>query len=245
VDREDILAEMRRTAAENGGQPLGMGRFEIATGIKGSDWGRYWARFGDLQRDAGLQPNRLNTAYTEDHLFLHLITLARELGHYPTSREMLVRRNNDPDFPHRTVYSQRWSKAELVANLLAWCMDKPEYEDIVAMLKPLAEKRPTSSTHDSDTNQDGKSASYGFVYLLRGHPGQYKIGFTNLVDRRVAELGATAAVELELIHEIKTDDPSGVEAYWHKRFNEQRLRGEWFRLTSADVKAFKRWRRIY
>lgn len=80
---------------------------------------------------------------------------------------------------------------------------------------------------------------------MRRHPGQYKIGFTNLVDRRVAELGATAAVELVLIHEIKTDDPSGVEAYWHKRFYEQRLRGEWFRLTPADVKAFKRWRRIY
>lgn len=142
VDREEILAEMRRSAAENGGQPLGMGRFEIATGIKGSDWGRYWARFGDLQRDAGLQPNRLNTAYTEDHLFLHLITLASELGHYPTSREMAVRRNSDRDFPHRTVYSQRWSKAELVASLLAWCMDKPECEDIATMLKPLAEKLP-------------------------------------------------------------------------------------------------------
>jgi Meiotically up-regulated gene 113 len=86
---------------------------------------------------------------------------------------------------------------------------------------------------------------YGFVYLARGHPGEYKIGRTNLVDRRLSELGATASVEQRLIHEIKTDDPSGVEAYWHQRFRVKRMRGEWFKLNAADVSAFKRWRRIF
>ena len=71
---------------------------------------------------------------------------------------------------------------------------------------------PETATGDAET--DG----YGFVYLLQGHPGEYKIGYTKLVDRRVAELGAIASVEPKLMHEIKTDDPSGVEAYWHKRF---------------------------
>lgn len=80
---------------------------------------------------------------------------------------------------------------------------------------------------------------------MRGHPGQYKIGRTNLVDHRLPELGATSAVEPTLLHEIKTDDPVGVEAYWHARFADKRMRGEWFRLNAADVKAFKRWRRIY
>jgi Meiotically up-regulated gene 113 len=66
-----------------------------------------------------------------------------------------------------------------------------------------------------------------------------------LVDRRLSELGVTASVKHELAHEIKTDDPSGVEAYWHRRFQAQRMRGEWFKLSAADVRAFKRWRRIY
>lgn len=92
---------------------------------------------------------------------------------------------------------------------------------------------------------DAETKGYGFVYLLRGHPGEYKIGYTKLVDRRVAELGAIASVEPKLIHEIKTDDPSGVEAYWHRRFEGKRMRGEWFRLDLHDVKAFKQWRRLY
>jgi len=48
-----------------------------------------------------------------------------------------------------------------------------------------------------------------------------------------------------MIHSIKTDDPSGVETYWHKRFDTKRLNGEWFDLNSADIKAFKRWQRIF
>jgi hypothetical protein len=80
---------------------------------------------------------------------------------------------------------------------------------------------------------------------VRGHPGEYKIGRTNLVDRRVSELGVTSPVEQTLVHEIKTDDPVGSEAYWHSRFGGKRMRGEWFRLNAADVRAFKRWRWIY
>jgi hypothetical protein len=61
----------------------------------------------------------------------------------------------------------------------------------------------------------------------------------------LSELGVTAAVEQQLVHEVKTDDPAGVEAYWHRRFEAKRMRGEWFNLDAADVRAFKRWRRVY
>jgi len=55
----------------------------------------------------------------------------------------------------------------------------------------------------------------------------------------------TSAVAHSLIHEIKTDEPVGLEAYWHNRFRDRRMRGEWFKLSAADIKAFKRWRRVF
>lgn len=61
--------------------------------------------------------------------------------------------------------------------------------------------------------------------------------------RRGNELKIQLPENLDLIHEIKTDDPSGIEAYWHRRFESKRMNGEWFDLNSGDIKAFKRWRK--
>ena len=76
------------------------------------------------------------------------------------------------------------------------------------------------------------------MYLLKA--GRfYKIGKTNAIGRREYELAIQLPSKPTLIHTIKTDDPTGIEAYWHKRFEQKRKNGEWFELAAADVAVFK------
>lgn len=63
---------------------------------------------------------------------------------------------------------------------------------------------------------DASAMCVGEHRLAQGHRGEYKIGRTNLVDRPPGELGAMAPIEYQLVHEIKTDDPAGVESSWHE-----------------------------
>jgi hypothetical protein len=77
------------------------------------------------------------------------------------------------------------------------------------------------------------------LYLMKSGK-HYKIGRSNAVGRREYELGILLPDPPSTIHKIKTDDPAGIEAYWHGRFSAKRKGGEWFELDAADVKAFKR-----
>ena len=143
MTKQHIVNEIRRTATANGGIPLGRQRFFTETGIKTSDWhGKYWARWSDAVREAGLEPNQKTLAYADDLLIEKFISLARELGRLPVSGDLRLKARNDSGFP--------------------------------------------------------------------------------------------------TVHVIRTDDPVGIEAYWHKRFESKRTNGEWFELSAEDVKAFRR-----
>lgn len=169
--------------------------------------------------------------------------LAEKLGHVPTSNELRHARAIDPTFPSRGVFDRLGSKQDRIARALAYCRATSSHRAVAALLE-------AAYADEADRGEGGlaraaEESALGFVYLARGHPGEYKIGRTNLVDRRLVELGAVSAVAPVLVHEIKTDDPVGVEEYWHRRFASRRMRGEWFRLTAGDVASFKRWRRIF
>jgi len=244
-DRNEILYEIKRTARANGGKPLGRSRFEQETGINPYAWGRYWSRFSDAQREAGFEPNLLNEALEFDVVVEKYVALIRELGKIPTNAELRIRRTQDPEFPSPNTFARLGNKNERVPRILAYCRDKPGYEDVVALCSTVSGPKDASNDEPVLLDADGAATRVGFVYLIRGRRGEYKLGHMSVVDRRLSELATGSSVDLEVVHEIKTDDPLGVEAYWHQRLSKSRIKNEWFKLSSSDVRAFKRWRRIF
>ncbi|MFZ3031749.1 MAG: GIY-YIG nuclease family protein [Candidatus Moraniibacteriota bacterium] len=236
ITKEKILEEIKRLAKENGGVPLGFSRFEQETGIIPYDWQKYWARFGDAQKDAGYLPNKLQGAHSDEFLIEKLIVLMRKMGKFPTALEIRVERNNDPELPHHHTFQRLGTKDQLAAKIIDYCKEKTGYDDIMKLCQTVFKKSVTRHINDVGT-------SFGEVYLFKSGR-YYKIGKTNDTVRRGSELRIQLPEDLDLIHSIKTDDPSGIEAYWHKRFDSKRMNGEWFNLNSSDLKAFQRWRRI-
>jgi hypothetical protein len=238
MNKQRILEEIKRTAKANGGKPLGAGRFLQETGIKDSDWkGRYWARWGDAVKEAGLTPNVLQVPYAEDHLAQKLIGLSRELGRFPGRYEIVLKRRSDPTFPAHSVFYNRFGrKSDLVAGVLAYCRTHAGFEDVIPFCE-AAQQEPDAT--DSPEEAGDEQEEEGFVYLLKSGR-YYKIGKTNAVGRREYEVALRLPEKLQKLHEIRTDDPTGIEAYWHNRFATKRKGGEWFDLDAADVRAFKR-----
>ncbi|HEY4518648.1 MAG TPA: hypothetical protein VJG48_03460, partial [Candidatus Paceibacterota bacterium] len=90
MSKEYILSEIRRTAKENGGKPLGEARFESESGIKPYDWGRFWVKFGDAQQEAGYLPSQFQSAYADEILIEKLVNLTNKLGKFQGQRERIV-----------------------------------------------------------------------------------------------------------------------------------------------------------
>jgi hypothetical protein len=83
----------------------------------------------------------------------------------------------------------------------------------------------------------GSPLNDGVVYLLKAGP-YYKIGNSINFEQRLNQIKLQLPYPVERIHQIATDDPKGLEAYWHKRFAARRSNGEWFLLTDEDVGVF-------
>lgn len=242
MKKAHILNEITRTATANGGAPLGEARFEAETGIKRTDWyGIHWAKWGDAVREAGFTPNELNRAFETEMLLGKYAHYARELGRLPTAGELRLKRRNDPKFPSWNTFARFGTKAELARILIKYCSQQG-FDDVVKLCEDYLR---SSSPADVDDEASSDGVVIGYVYLLKhGSRREYKIGHTNNLLRREGEIGIELPEKIEPIHVIETDDPTGVEAYWHRRFADKRLKNEWFALTADDVRTFKRWRRI-
>ncbi len=205
--------------------------FERETGIRMAEWyGVHWPRWGDALIEAGYEPNTKQGKLSSENVLRHYAEAVRHFGRIPAEIDIRMYSRKRKEFPSHTTFANHFgNKAGLVAALTEWVQQHAEFEDLIELMpEPVAAQ-----------NESHIARGEGFVYLLKS--GDHcKVGRSDDIVRRVKQITVSLPEQVELVHVIRTDDPSGIEAYWHRRFAERRAKGEWFRLTTADVRAFKR-----
>jgi hypothetical protein len=184
--------------------------------------------------EAGFPPNEFAARYNDDEIVARLIVEIRRLGRMPTEPELNLLRRADETFPSVRVFRRWGSKRDRIRRVLTYCADQPEYDDVRECLAISVEE--DGPAVEADVHEPGIR---GFVYLLKSGR-YYKIGQTSDVGRRRYDLAIQLPDPVSEVHVISTDDPVGIERYWHGRFSDRRKNGEWFELTRADIAAFKR-----
>ena len=238
LSKDEIVKALQDLTTENAGNTPSEEKFYDNTEVKITDRRKYWTNYGELVVEAGLTPNKFDkTKFSHNELCEIFIKAIRENGRWPTRGVLDVKHHNNADFPDSsTFYKKLGLTGELARTILKFINNKPEFEDISQICNDVVEK------YKDKPALENTIATKGCVYLIK-QLRQYKIGETDDVDRRLFEL-TKGPERPELIHAIETDDRKGVERYWHKRFETKRGRGEWFKLDTADVRAFRRTKNI-
>jgi hypothetical protein len=176
----------------------------------------------------------------KEELLKSYANLAVELGRLPLEADLRMRAKHDSEFPSHTSFAARLgSKLERVELLLKYCRANPEFAAITPLCEEYKSKTKQPKSNDSSDVSSKPEAEIGYVYLIKS--GRfYRISHTTATGQREYELVIQLSEKLSTVHTICSDDPLGIEAYWHNRFNDKRKNGEWFELDAADVAAFKR-----
>lgn len=84
-----------------------------------------------------------------------------------------------------------------------------------------------------------KPKSYGYVYLIKGENGRYKIGFSKNPYQRLASLRLSSCEDHVMIHTFYCQNPKKREEELHYIFKDKRAHSEWFDLSTQDVAMIK------
>lgn len=230
-----IISEIKRLAEADGGRVPGVRAFEQETGVTTAQWrGVLWVRWSEAIVEAGYQPNEYRQRYDSNQVLLQVAEAARHYKHLPTVAELRLYRRRHADFPNdKTVGNHFPTKAALASAIRLQAKTDHSLLDILPLLPPAANDAEAQPTFRKSSVPDG------WVYLIKSGK-HYKIGRGDDLERRVKQIRVALPEVAGLVHAIRTDDPAGIEAYWHRRFDGSRLNGEWFNLSAADVAVFKR-----
>jgi hypothetical protein len=233
MERSELIRRIREVAKRRG-EGIGSEAFSQEAGISSYEL-KLHGRWNDLKREAGLATRdfmkpKLPTGQVIEALARIMI---RDRA-WPTRLDLQRARRRDRSMPDWRVFESVRDEPEFFENLLKLCAERAEFRDLIEVVKSQAAARLDAPPVDVSARVRG------YVYMMRSGR-RYKIGRTNSPSRRHREVKIDLPDPTSIVHTIETDDPSGIEEYWHKRFAEKRVREtEFFELSQSDVAAFKR-----
>jgi hypothetical protein len=238
MERDQIIAAYRQLLKRSPKKPPGMNALlQALPGLSMHVFrGTIWRSWRSFQEEIGVEPNSKQARLPDEQVLAGLASLARKLQRIPTDADLRFERKKNPEVPSLGSVRHRAKNFESRAKLLAdFCSSHTEFADVWQLLG--------KSANGADPAQQGPTARpvLGYVYLQKAGR-RYKIGKTSAPHRRLGEVQLLMPDQITLLHTIETDDPSGIEAYWKKRFEAKHHRGEWYDLTADDVAAFRRWK---
>ncbi|MEP7041921.1 MAG: GIY-YIG nuclease family protein [Dokdonella sp.] len=232
--KSEILAEIRRISSANSGS-LSLKKFpELSRIPERQVRGRYWATWNEALAEAGDGINAFSTPKSNEiAVVTALAQLIEVLGTWPVETQLTVEHHENPSFPSVHVIRGLDKETFLPAKVLAFCVESNTLliaEEIVRLKVEV----------ESPEESQGQGRVAGYVYMMRSGK-RHKIGKSNSLSRRYREVRQDLPNETILVHTIPTDEPSGIEAFWHRRFADKRVRDTaFFSLDTSDIVAFKR-----
>ena len=229
------LVEITKNLARKIGRTPSRKQIEEAMG---TDYAYYGYNISEFQEHCGLRPNKPgNDQKIQDEELLKDLydTYLREgeIPHQIRLRKWI----RDGKIKHHTLESRFNGMFGIQKALHQYAVNKGD-ANILSM--------PGWKISFDDVGSDNSTIDrIRYVYLMRhGNRNEYKIGKTYNPIKREGQIRLELPNAVEPIHYIETDDPSGIELYWHRRFGDKNTNGEWFILSQNDVNSFKKWKKI-
>jgi hypothetical protein len=232
---KDEYLELVRQHAEQAGGTIGLRAFCRATRMPERHFLEFgFDNWGAAVAAANLRPVSFFRPRADDaDVVRQFVQLAARLGRWPTENDIVLARKKDDQFPCLQVVRRLGRSGGLAAKVVAFCEGNSDLGAVAA----LAARR--IAANGEEPSQSRRAHVEGYVYMMRSGR-RYKIGYTSSPSRRHREVRLDLPDPTDLVHTIPTDDPPGIEAYWHHRFRDKRVRDtEFFELDAADVLAFK------
>ena len=184
--------------------------FHAATGIPDHQiLGTYWATWNEALAEAGAATTSFFQPKIEEGLVIEaLAKLIDRLKKWPAQNELILERRRNSSFPSIKVIRRVSRETSFASKLVSYCAEHPG----LATAAKIAAQR--MKTEEAEPPAIGRTPTSGYVYMMRSGR-RYKIGYTNSPSRRHREVRLDLPDPTTLVHTIATDDPGGIEAYWH------------------------------